>query len=83
MGSYIKVRLKVQRLNSISHQDFEVIGEKIRSKFPNFPGLQQDPHLVVFVLVSMSLPWSDQALSGLIYLIAIRLGLIRSYQNVG
>ena len=52
------------------------------SKFPELPGLQQDPHHGVCVSVCLYLDWSDLELSILSYLIALKIGLTRSYWPV-
>ena len=66
----------------MTHQDIQVIGEEVISMFSEFPVLQQDPYCGVCVSVCMSLSWADQALSVLSYLIALRLGITRSYRPV-
>ena len=64
-------------------QDIQVIGEEVISKFPELPGLQQDPHLGVCVFVCLSLTSVYQALSGSSYLVALRFGFTRSYLRSG
>ena len=67
----------------MNHQDIQVMGEEVIYELPKFHGLQQDTHHGVYLSVFMSLPWEDRSLSGSSYLIALRLGITRSYRHVG
>ena len=67
----------------MNHKGIQVIGEEVISKFPELSGLKQDPHGGVCVLVCLSLPWADRALSGSIYHIALINDLTCNYQTVG
>ena len=80
--SYIMLVLKCKRFDPLTHQDIQAIGEELIPDFPEFPGLQENPHHEVCLSVCLSLPWEDPALSKLSYIIAFRLRLTWSYRTV-
>ena len=81
--SYIRLDKQVQMLSSLTHLYIQLIRDEVISKLPKFPGLQEDPHHEVFLSFFMSLPWADQALSRLRYVIFLRLRLSQSYRPIG
>ena len=50
-------KVKGNRLNTLANLYIQVIGEEVTSNFPDLPGLQQNPHTEICVLVCLYLPY--------------------------